>query len=98
MFTVRVTRHLNSMGLCFGVHLQVVFIAWLLASWAIVSFVSNIVLVPRVFREFGDGLYGCHGTISLDVSGGGRPLTVPNRMQTHIGNICEPTRVGTVVM
>ena len=23
MFTVRVTRHLNTMGLCFGVHLQV---------------------------------------------------------------------------
>ena len=25
-FTVRVTRHLNAIGLCFGVHLQVVFI------------------------------------------------------------------------
>ena len=38
MITVHVTRYLDAMETCFGVHLQVVFIAWLLASWAIVSF------------------------------------------------------------
>jgi len=42
--------------LCFGLHMQVVFIAWLLASWAIVSFLSNIVVALRVFREFDKGL------------------------------------------
>ena len=38
MITVHVTRHLNAMGLCFCVHMQVVFISRLLASWAFVSF------------------------------------------------------------
>ena len=45
-------------GTVFCVHMQVVFIAWLLASWAIVSFLSNIVLAPKVFREFDNGLCG----------------------------------------
>ena len=64
------SRHqpLECNGTVFCVHIQVVFSVWLLASWAIVLFVSNIVLVPRVFREFDNGLFGGH------------PLTVPNRM------------------
>ena len=41
MFTVHVARHLDAIETCFGVHLQVVFIAWLLALWAIVSFLST---------------------------------------------------------
>ena len=63
MFTVDVTRHLNAMGLCFCVHMQVVFISRLLASWAFVWFLSNIVVAFSVFREFDRGLCGCHGTI-----------------------------------
>ena len=42
MITVHVTRHLNAMGLCFCVHMQVVFISSFFSSWAIVSFLSNM--------------------------------------------------------
>ena len=47
----------------FCVHMQVVFISRLLASWAIVSFFSSCVVALRVCREFHSDLYGCHGTI-----------------------------------
>ena len=50
-------------GTVFCVHIQVVFISKLLASWAFVWFLSNIVVTFRVFREFDSGLYGCHVTI-----------------------------------
>ena len=50
-------------GTVFCVHMQAVFISRLLASWAIVSFLSSCVVALRVFREFDSGLYGCHGTI-----------------------------------
>ena len=63
MFTVRVTRHFECNGTVFCVHMQVVFISRLLASWAFVWFLSNIVVAFRVFREFDSGLYGYHGTI-----------------------------------
>ena len=50
-------------GTVFCVHMQVVFISRLLASWAIISFLSSCVVALRVFREFDTGLCGCHGTI-----------------------------------
>ena len=50
-------------GTVFCVHMQVVFISRLLASWAFVLFLSNIVVAFKIFREFGDGLCSCHGTI-----------------------------------
>ena len=33
--------------------------------------------------------------LDLTVVGGRHPFTVANRMHTHIGSICEPTRVNT---
>ena len=34
----------------------------------------------------------------LTVVGARHPFTIPNRIQTHIGSICEPTRVDTFVI
>ena len=93
-FTVHVTRHLDAMETVF----------WCALASCVHCVAVGIVGDCSVFIEpgcFVSLTMGCVVvTEPFDLTSlvERRPLTVPNRIQTHIGNICEPTRVGTVVM
>ena len=85
--------------LCFGLHMQVVFIAWLLASRAIVEFVLRIVCRrPGYFVSLTMGCVVVTEPFDLTVVGGRHPFNVATRMHTHNGSICEPRRVDTFVI